>query len=164
MAIDGELAFYKESQFPNLATTGYRVTSAQTATYNCFAWVAGQDDRWWNPLEFGIGESYYWVNGVPNELTISAFVQAYGTLGYLVCEDAEFEAGFEKIALYATSDGEVTHAARQLPNGKWTSKLGRWEDIEHELDGLVCDIYGSVQQLLRRLSQDVTLPSFIDRL
>lgn len=24
-----------------------------------------------------------------------------------------------------------THAARQLPTGKWTSKLGRSEDIEH---------------------------------
>jgi hypothetical protein len=48
MAIDGELAFYKESQFPNLAKTVYRVTSSQTAIYNCFAWAAVQDDRWWS--------------------------------------------------------------------------------------------------------------------
>jgi hypothetical protein len=150
MAIDGELAFYKQSQFPNLATTKYLVTSSQTATYNCFAWAAKQDDRWWSPGEFGTGESYYWVDGVPDELTISAFVQAYETLGYSICADAELEEGFEKIALYATSDGEVTHAARQLPNGRWTSKLGRWEDIEHELTGLVCEMYGSVQQFLRR--------------
>jgi hypothetical protein len=77
-------------------------------------------------------------------------VQAYETIGYSICEDGELEEGFEKIALYATSDGEVTHAARQLSNGRWTSKLGRWEDIEHELAGLVCEMYGSVRQFLRR--------------
>ncbi len=93
---------------------------------------------------------YYWVEDVPAELTIEAFVWAYGTLGFLPCEDSELETGFEKIALYATPDGEPTHAARQLPTGKWTSKLGRWQDIEHELEGLVCELYGSVKLVLRR--------------
>jgi hypothetical protein len=51
MATDGKLAFYKENQFPNLAATGYIITSSQTASYNCFAWAAGETDRWWNPLE-----------------------------------------------------------------------------------------------------------------
>lgn len=148
MAIDGKLAFYKETQFPNLAVNGYSVTSSQTATYNCFAWAAGEADRWWNPLE--PTNPYYWIDGVPNELTIAAFILAYETLGYMVCEDSAFELGFEKIALYATPDGEVTHAARQLSNGNWTSKLGRWEDIEHDLDGLVCEMYGTVQKLLKR--------------
>ena len=31
--------------------TGYRITSPITRSYNCFAWAAGEDDRWWNPLE-----------------------------------------------------------------------------------------------------------------
>lgn len=44
MATDGKLLLYKEQQFPNLATTEYRVTSPHTAKYNCFAWAAGQDD------------------------------------------------------------------------------------------------------------------------
>jgi hypothetical protein len=48
------------------------------------------------------------------------------------------------------TDGELTRAARQLPNGKWTSKLGRWQDIEHELDGLVGAMYGTVRQILKR--------------
>ncbi|MHC5728665.1 MAG: DUF7689 domain-containing protein, partial [Nostoc sp.] len=30
------------------------------------------------------------------------------------------------------------------------SKLGRWEDIEHELEGLTSEMYGSVQQILKR--------------
>jgi hypothetical protein len=87
---------------------------------------------------------------VTAELTIAAFIQAYATRGYVPCDRADLEPGFEKIALYATVDGEPTHAARQLPNGKWTSKLGRWQDIEHELEGLVCEMYGTVHQILKR--------------
>jgi hypothetical protein len=56
---------------------------------------------------------------------MSAFIQAYKSLGYELCDNSELEAGFEKIAIYATSDGEPTHAARQLSVGLWTSKLGR---------------------------------------
>ena len=116
MAIDGKLEQYKEDEFPHLAATGYRITSPATRTYNCFAWAAGEDDPWWNPLE--PNTPYYWPNGVPAELTIAAFIQAYQTVGYEPCESSDFESGFEKIAIYATPDGEPTHAARQLPNGK----------------------------------------------
>jgi hypothetical protein len=45
-------------------------------------------------------------------------------------------------------DGKLAfYKESQFPR---TSKLGRWEDIEHELAGLVCEMYGSVQQFLRR--------------
>jgi hypothetical protein len=148
VAIDGRLEAYQETEFPNLRATEYRVTSPQSRAYNCFAWAAGESNRWWNPLE--LNSPYYWVEGVTAELTIAAFIQAYATLGYAPCERFDLEPGFEKIALYATADGEPTHAARQLPNGKWTSKLGRWQDIEHELEGLVCEMYGTVQQILKR--------------
>ncbi|MDF5722241.1 MAG: hypothetical protein PUP91_17485 [Rhizonema sp. PD37] len=150
MATDGRLESYKENKFPNLSSTRYFVTSRQSSSYNCFAWAAGEDDRWWSPLD--PDNMYYWVEGVTAELTMSAFIQAYKSLGYELCDNSELEAGFEKIAIYATSDGEPTHAARQLSNGKWTSKLGRWEDIEHELEGLTGEMYGSVQQILKRLS------------
>lgn len=46
MAIDGKLEQYKENEFPHLAATGYRITSPATRAYNCFAWAAGEDDRW----------------------------------------------------------------------------------------------------------------------
>ncbi|MCY7407984.1 MAG: hypothetical protein LH631_11575, partial [Alkalinema sp. CAN_BIN05] len=49
----------------------------------------------------------------------------------------------------ATSDARPQHVARQLPNGLWTSKLGRLEDIEHELDGLSGDLYGTVQKFMK---------------
>jgi hypothetical protein len=46
---------------------------------------------------------YYWPENVPAELTIEAFVRAYETLGFEVCESVVVEMGFEKIALYATA-------------------------------------------------------------
>ena len=48
------------------------------------------------------------------------------------------------IALYA-KDGLCTHAARRLPNGLWTSKLGYYHDIQHSTpQSLEGYIYGKV--------------------
>ncbi|MEK0192863.1 DUF7689 domain-containing protein [Microcoleus anatoxicus] len=55
-----------------------------------------------------------------------------------------------KIAIYVL-DGKPQHASRQLPNGKWTSKLGQYEDIEHNyLEGLEGSIYGEVSCVMKR--------------
>jgi hypothetical protein len=144
--MNGKLEIYKELKYPNLSYTEYEVTSKATKAYNCFAWAAKEDDRWWSPEPDG-----FWPDGVPRELTIEAVNQVYQTLGYEPCENADLEPGFEKIAIYVTSDGEPQHAARQLPNGKWTSKLGNWEDISHELEGLANQMfYGEVKQILKR--------------
>jgi hypothetical protein len=48
---------------------------------------------------------------------MEAFVEVFRTLGYLPCEDGQFEPDHEKIALYA-HQGVPTHAARQLPDGR----------------------------------------------
>lgn len=62
-----------------------------------------------------------------------------------------YEEGFEKIAIYIDSHGKPTHAARQLSSGKWTSKLGQLEDIEHSnLDDVTGLHYGSVGAILKR--------------
>ena len=82
-------------------------------------------------------------------------MQAYGTVGYIECADGSFEQGFEKIAIYAareTGGGLTpTHAARQLPSGRWTSKLGSCEDIEHtDPQAVNCPAYGNVVAYLKR--------------
>jgi hypothetical protein len=77
-------------------------------------------------------------------------VETFRSLGYQECENGGLEEGYEKVALYG-STLIYTHAARQLPNGKWTSKLGRSEDIEHdEPDVLAGGIYGEVHEFMRR--------------
>jgi hypothetical protein len=86
---------------------------------------------------------------VPREATIEAFQAAYRTLGYEVCNTPDYESGFEKIALYALGS-DPKHAARQLPSGEWTSKLGRWIDIAHTLGGLEGPEYGTVVAYMKR--------------
>jgi hypothetical protein len=133
-------------EFPNLYSTEYRLTSPRDNDYNCIAWAAEENDRWWSPTQ----DDYYWPEGVPTEWTIEAVIQAFNSLGFELCPSAEFESGFQKIAIYKGADGDPTHAARQLSDGKWTSKLGDWEDIEHILEGIEGEKYGSVCQIMRR--------------
>ena len=143
--MNGNMAV-NESLFPDLARTGYRLTSPPDPLYNCIAWAAGFTDAWWWPDPAGFD---YWPAGVPRERTLAAFNQALAGVGFSPCPDDSVEPAWEKIAVYATPDGPA-HAARQLPNGRWTSKLGPDDDLEHDLDGLCGAVYGSVVQLLRR--------------
>ena len=132
-----------ESWFPNLVAGEYRITSEIDYRYNCIAWAVGSTDRFWWPVR------HYWPEDLSAEETIAAFASLLRRSGYEPCSDADVEAGFEKVALFAR-DGIPTHAAKQLPHGGWTSKLGRWEDIEHELSMLTGSEYGEVVQVFRR--------------
>jgi hypothetical protein len=134
--------------FPGLRVTPFQVTSPADPGYNCIAWAAGSTTDWWWPLESARRTS--WPAGEPRETSINAFVAAFLTLGYTVCADESVEPGFEKLAMFADSEGVPTHAARQLPTGRWTSKLGQSEDIEHELRALEGPIYGAVAVILKR--------------
>jgi hypothetical protein len=145
----GVLSPDREAVFPNLRNEGYRVTSDEEDDYNCIAWAAERKDaRWW-PVE-GI-DGVFWPYGVPLEETVDAFILAFGTEGYVPCDDGVHETGYEKIAIYANDQGEPCHAARQIETGHWTSKLGFWEDIEHfTLSGVTCEDYGRPVKFLKR--------------
>jgi hypothetical protein len=130
------------------------VRSPATPEYNCIAWAANEDFRWWWPIPEDL---YYWPENAPKEETLEAFVKAFETLGYVACENENLENGFEKVTIYVDKSGRPTHAAKQLIDGKWTSKLGPYIDIEHELNCLreyVLNIdgtdYGTVAAVLKR--------------
>jgi hypothetical protein len=131
-----------------------RVTSEATYLYNCIAWAAHEDDRWWWPVPPDVS---YWPQGVAREETLEAFAGAYATRGFERCLDGLSENGYEKIVIYALG-GTPTHAARQLLNGCWTSKLGNDVDVQHDTpEALIqehasCRVtYGVPVQYLRRL-------------
>ncbi len=133
--------------FPNLMSEGYLATSPMTNRYNCIAWAAGDDTRWWWP---GDRPTDYWPSEIPKRTTIYAFLELFRSLGYEKCADGEHEAGIEKVVIYA-SENVVTHASRQIPNGNWTSKLGTHIDIEHHtISGLEGPAYGQAVRFLRR--------------
>jgi hypothetical protein len=137
-----------EDLFPKLRGTGYQIQGPPDPTYNCIAWAAGVTDGWWWPV--GDPPRVYWPPGVPREETLEAIRLAFESLGYVACDRAELEPGQEKVALFADSVGFPTHAARQLASGRWTSKLGQLERIEHALHDLEGTAYGSVVLLMAR--------------
>ena len=139
---------YLQSLFPGLQTTPFRVTSPANHKYNCIAWAANDASDWWWPL--GKAPNTVWPGSAAREETRSAFTAAFSTIGYVAGRDESLEPGFEKVALFADAAGTPTHAARQLPSGAWTSKLGNAVDIDHELHALEGEIYGAVVLILKR--------------
>lgn len=135
-----------EQLFPNLQPTGYVITSPVARDTNCIAWAAGINGDWWWPDPMGVST---WPASVRREETVASFIEAFESLGYVTCNNAMLEPGYEKVALFAVG-GVPKHAARQLPNGRWSSKLGILEDVEHALDGLIGVWYGQVVQVLKR--------------
>ena len=138
-----------EASFPKIRKAGYKITSPETTDYNCFAWVVGQVAQWWSP---DLDSGYYWPTDVPRKLEVKSFVKLYERQGgYSPCSHSQLEKGFEKIAIYANATGDVTHVAKQTERGRWSSKLGDWEDIEHKtLPALEGESYGKVVQILKR--------------
>jgi hypothetical protein len=128
------------------------LTSERDINYNCFAWAAEEQDTWW-----GTSSDDYWPAGIVREVTLEAYIHAYETIRYEICQNELYEARYEKIALYVNDLGKPIHASRQLSDGKWTSKVGEWEDIKHEFAcNLIIQInekivnYGTIGVILRR--------------
>ena len=142
------MASFLEAIFPRLTQDNHSVTSQPSKRYNCIAWAAGQNAKWWWPgpdVEFE-----YWPENATRAETLDAFQEAFASVGYTICQGADFEPGFDKVALFADDKNRPKHAARQLPNGRWTSKLGILEDIEHALHDLEGSEYGKVVVLMKR--------------
>jgi hypothetical protein len=133
-----------DETFPNIVESGYEVTSEPNEEYNCIAWAAGSDSEWWSHVT-----GYRWPAERVSE--VEALIQVFASMGYEVCDSTEREEGFEKVVVFV-QDGRWSHAARQLDNGQWTSKLGIFEDIEHStVECLAGDFYGDVHCTMRRL-------------
>jgi hypothetical protein len=136
---------YLKTRFPGLQDGTFQTTSPATGAYNCIAWAGGDDSRVWIPDPWGV---YHWPIEAGDD-SLDGWIQAFGQLGYISCDNGEMEPGYEKIVIYGT-EGGPQHVARQLPSGLWTSKLGKSEDIEHEIAGVSGASYGDVLIYLRR--------------
>jgi hypothetical protein len=156
---------FNPDHFPGLNSTNHKVTSDPADWQNCISYAAGDPVRYWWPVVGYPGDlpsPYFWPLECPLEETIDAFACAFGTVGFKKSEDGEdgrLEPNIEKIAIYAKSAGSVlepTHAAIQSPdrNGKWRSKMGVDEDIEHDLSALTGKVYGQIQFFMWRTLHD----------
>lgn len=148
------------SLFPKLKEDAdFKLTSPATPNYNCIAWAYNIQNQWMWP---GGSEAknldgfYYWPEGVEGGTNVHSFIKAFELKGYRICDSWEHEDGFRKIALYVKyGTTECTHASRELVAnetcGKWTSKLGQEQDIQHgnpfSIEG---KIYGIVHCIMKQ--------------
>ncbi|MBI9039082.1 MAG: hypothetical protein JEY97_13185 [Bacteroidales bacterium] len=140
------------SQFPNSKVDPFLVTSPHSPAYNCIAWAFGDNTKWYWPDPSTI---YYWPNNVPREINIEAFIKLFEYIGYKVCENGEFEIGYRKIAIFVDPMGVPTHAARQIDNGLWTSKLGSNIDVQHSIKSMEDGEYGMVSIYMKRSNSKI---------
>jgi hypothetical protein len=135
--------------FPNLNPTDFYETSAESPLYNCVAWVLGDITHWWDPSQ---AKRYFrWLPDLPRNNLVETYISLFERHGFEICADGQLEPGFLKICLYASSPGRFKHVTLQLPDGRWSSKLGEWEDISHaNVSCLEGPNYGSVIQYMRR--------------
>lgn len=135
------------ADFPRLTPQNHRVIGEATNDYNCIAWACHDTSRWWQP-----GPVSYWpVPATPADSGVGDLIAMFTSLGFVECESADLELGFEKVAVYGLSQLLYTHAAILLPTGKWTSKLGAWELIEHDTpEDVAGGVYGDLYQFMKR--------------
>ncbi len=110
---------------------------------------------------------YRWILDLPLDWKLETLTAIFGRYRYEACGlNANHEEAYEKVAIYVDDqdDGDVSHVARQLMNGRWVSKLGKDEDIEHDtLEALEADTlqfpaaYGRVALVMKRSIIEPTL-------
>ena len=136
--------------WPKLTEENARITSIDDRDYNCLAFVVGDSENfWWPKKEEGI----YWPNEFPFLNTLPNVLNMLkAKFNFEKCDSSCLEIGYEKIAIYGEIESYLPkHYAKQLPNGKWKSKLGGLEDIEHDtLDALGGEFYGEPMAIVKR--------------
>ena len=113
--------------FPNLASEDFEIVCQACDAYNCIAYAAGDTGRPWSDEP-----EDYWPPQVLRNPTIRGLENLFKWLGFKKCHGPRLEPGYQKVALYA-SKNLWTHAALQMQNGCWRSKLGKKGPlIEHQ--------------------------------
>ena len=142
--------------FPKLAQDKYfEITSKASCDYNCISWACKYDDRWIQPSYLGnpnLDCVVWWPPDVQEGTDINCLISVFEYHGYTICDGFEHENGYLKVALYLDAIKNIwTHAARELRNGYWTSKLGPSVDIQHGTPYTIeNDIYGKVYCFMKK--------------
>ncbi len=145
-----------KNAFPGLSNdVAFRITSPLDRQYNCIAWAFDLSKNRW--MQFDTrprfdGVHYWWPNGVTVGPSVFAYIEAFKTNGYEICDSCNIEKGYVKIALYVEkSTQNCLHAARQKIDGTWMSKLGPNHDIVHGTPySLVGNAYGDVHCFMKK--------------
>ena len=131
--------------FPNLRSEGFTVIDPPSELYNCIAYAAGDTSQWWDHTP-----RRYWPSYATRSERIESLIEVFAGLGFDQCHDSQAEEGYQKVVLYE-EQGVWTHAALQMPNGQWRSKMGQGPAIEHRSpQSLSGGMYGEPTVVMRR--------------
>jgi len=131
-----------EQSVPGLKT--FRIIKPNDDVYNCVAWAVEKTDDWCWPRP-----RHYWPEDLTRTETLTSFREMFNSLGFEECDNEYHESGIQKVAIFAIQ-GKPTHAARQMKDGSWTSKIGGGPLIEHLLREIEGDAYGQIVMILKR--------------
>ncbi len=88
-------------------------------------------------------------------MTMNGFLAAFAILGYEECRDGTLEMGYEKVVMFTWRDDygdlEPIRVAKQLGDGRWAGKPGRFEDIAPmDAEAVKGPGYGDSVRFMRR--------------
>ena len=131
--------------FPNLTTENFETVAPPSDDYNCIAYAANDTGKRW---DYHLGR--YWPPWATRSSSMQSLKEVFAGLQYEECNDGNHEAGYQKLALYEAG-GAAQHAAVQMPNGRWRSKMGPGPVIEHDSpESLSGGMYGEPTVFMRR--------------
>lgn len=136
--------------WPSLNDEDFEFKSHFNPFYNCLAWAI-------NVNTIFVTMNYFQKKHGLDINNLDHSVNGYAKIleefyNYLSCENGEYEKGFEKILLYGDNNNLWTHAARQIKEEMWVSKLGSCENIEHKnIECLNGNTYGEPKIFMKKV-------------
>lgn len=137
-------------KWPNLQENqNFHFTSLKRRQYNCVGWAVGENKS----LDMLAFRDIYKLDPTTLNHTVKGYAEKFNEYyGFEVCDNGNYEVGFEKILLYENEQKDFAHVARLLPNGHWTSKMGGYEDIEHyKPEAVNGNLYGRPVLYMKRV-------------
>ena len=138
--------FLTLTAFPNSQAEPFEITSRETGDYNCIGWAVGDSTKFYWP---GPSEFFFWPNEIPRNESLETFQLFFNSLVTKSVPTASWKRAFKK-SRFLKKNGLPTHAARQLADGFWTSKLDVLEDVKHSLGAISGGFYGEIALFLRK--------------
>ena len=93
----------------------------------------------------------FWPNDLNDSETLDNFLKFFYKFKFELCNNDNYEPDYQKIALFCIpGTNKVTHASLMRGNGIWSSKIGYYHVILHQLHSIEGKDYGEVCCFLKR--------------
>lgn len=148
--------------WPNSRNKPLKIKSPITPKYNCVAYSLNREDIWYESIDNDdirnglcvlLQRSIIWPEALSKGILINNYLELYKLNGFEKVNDLDIsvEVGYVKIAIYGNTEQVFTHVCRQMEDGKWVSKLGSFQDVEHDdLEVLEGSHYGKVMVVMKK--------------